>query len=146
MMISRRLSSVELQSKVLDRIVEIEPLRTLGHSLEIQVHSGGEIEVSGPIRSRILKDTVLRSIREIPGVKHVIDGIVADPDLELSVSQTLATDERTKGILPGEISLRSHLGTVTLLGKLPPIVSRDDLAETVISIKGVRAIDDKMSS
>jgi hypothetical protein len=144
-MISPRIPPKSLQRKVMDGIEGIEPLRNLGHSLEVIFQPDGGIEISGPIQSRLLKDAVLRSLHEIPGVTQVIDGIIADPDLELAVAQILAKDEQGKDILPGQIVVRSHLGTITLLGKGPANVSRDDLIESIRSIRGVRVVDDKLT-
>ena len=65
-----------------------------------------------------LKDGVLDAVRWVPGVTGIVDGLVADNELEIQVAMALARDPRLSSLSPGAIALHSHLGRVTLVGRL----------------------------
>lgn len=129
-----------LQMEVGGRISELEPLRTLGNHLKVSVQPDGIVEVSGSIRSRLIKEMVLQSIKEVPGVHRVEDAIIADPDLELDIAQALALDDRTSDIPLGHIFIHCHSGVVSLVGELPDRVQLSDLLDVVSNVDGVRDV------
>ncbi len=129
-----------LQMEIEGRITNLEPLRTLGNHLRISVDSDGAVEVSGPVRSHLIKEMVLQSIKETPGVHTIEDDVIADPDLELDVAQALTSDDRTREIPLGHIFIHSRSGVVSLVGKLPDDIQLSDVLDIVSSVDGVRDI------
>jgi osmotically-inducible protein OsmY len=134
-----------LREEIEARLWGYEPLRALGNLLEVDLRGDGTVKLAGPVPTRVIKDGVLRTVRETPGVAHVEDGIIPDPDLEVAVARALASDERTAAILPGQISIRSHNGAITLIGQIPEDVNRAAILDVVRSVEGVRFILDKLT-
>jgi osmotically-inducible protein OsmY len=127
-----------LQMEIEGRIAKLEPLRTLDNHLRISVGSDGAIQVSGPVRSHLIKQIVLQSIEGTPGVHSIEDDVIADPDLELDVAQALTSDDRTGEIPLGHIFIHSRSGVVSLAGKLPDDIPLSDVLDVVSSVDGVR--------
>jgi osmotically-inducible protein OsmY len=139
--LEKNLPLERLKMEIEGRIANLEPLRTLGNHLKISVDSDGAIEVSGPVRSHLIKEMVLQSIRETPGVHTIEDDVIADPDLELDVAQALTSDDRTREIPLGHIFIHSRSGVVSLAGKLPDDIQLSDVLDVVSSVDGVRDIN-----
>ncbi len=137
-----QMENIHLQ--VAERMGKIEPLRTVGNFLQTKLNDNGVIEVSGPTQSRLIKEMVLQTLRDTPGIKDVEDHIITDPDLELAIAWGLVQDDRTRDLPPGNIFLRSHLGVVTLFGKLPSGFLTQDIIDVVSGVGGVREIQDKL--
>ncbi len=135
----------DLRGAVEEALWAYEPVRTARHPIETRVRPDGVVEVRGHVRSRLIKDGLLRTLRSVPGVREVEDHLVADPDLELAVAQALASDPRTRQIPPGAITIHSIFGIVTLFGHLPEGVDRQQVVEVVRGIEGVRHVVDRLS-
>jgi|Deesub1362A_J573_1020465.scaffolds.fasta_scaffold00822_16 osmotically-inducible protein OsmY len=135
-----------LRQRIEEALWELEPVRTLGNLLELQVLPDGTVEIRGPVRSRVIRDAVVARLRDVEGVRQVVDGIIPDPDLEIAVARALMENERTKGLRPGMVSVRAHHGVITLLGRLPPEISRQGLVEVVRAVPGVRGVVDKLAN
>ncbi len=133
-----------LRERVEEALWDLEPVRTLGNLLKLEVRPGGVVEVRGPVRSRVIRDEILARLRQVEGVQQVVDGILPDPDLEIAVARALMEDERARGLPPGRVSVRAHNGVITLLGKLPQGVDRQRLVEAVRAVRGVRGVVDKL--
>jgi len=119
------------------------PIRESFYDLRVKVSPDGRVEVSGPVRSGLIKDGVLETLRWVPGVTGIVDGMVADSELEIEVAVALARDPRLEGLPPGAIAVRSHLGEVTLLGHLIDDSMRGTAVEVASQVIGVKKIDDR---
>jgi hypothetical protein len=75
----------------------------------------------------------------------VVDLVVPDPDLEIAVTKALAADEQTKSLPPGKLAIRSHDGTITIIGRVPLEVDRDAILNVVRDVPNVRGVVDKIS-
>ncbi len=135
----------DLQQALEEALWAYEPVRTASREVEARVQPGGVVEVSGYVRSRLIKDGVLNILRRHPGVNEVVDHLIADPDLELAVAMKLATDPRTRDIPPGAVAVHSHFGAVTLVGRLPVGFSHAEVVEVVREVPGVRHVVDRLA-
>ncbi|MFQ5923390.1 MAG: BON domain-containing protein, partial [Anaerolineales bacterium] len=79
----------------------------------------------------------------VPGVTGIVDGIVADSELEIEVAVALARDPRLEGLPPGAIAIHSHLGEVTLLGHLKDDSIRETVMEVASRVSGVQRVHDR---
>lgn len=121
---------------------EYAPVRESLSDLRIEVSSDGRLAISGPVRSGLIKDGVLETLRWVSGVTGIADGIVSDTELEIAVAVALANDPRLKGLPPGAIAIYSHLGQVTLVGHLKEDSVRAVAVEVARQVKGVQGIHD----
>jgi hypothetical protein len=92
----------------------------------------------------VIKRMILEAVRNIEGVNGIVDHIQTDPDLEIAVARALATDPKTRGISPGAINIRSHLGAVSLTGFLPVGFDRGEVRRVVHEVPGVRVAEDRL--
>jgi osmotically-inducible protein OsmY len=124
---------------------EIDALRTAGRWPTIKVEPGGRVELSGPVRSRLIRDQLRETVAAVPGVGEVIDRMVADPELEVAAAAALQKDPRTSSLPPGSVLVRSGYGAVTLTGQLPEGADRRALLEVVRAVPGVRQVYDRLT-
>ena len=133
----------DLESAVEAALWNYSPIRESLSDLEVNVSSDGRVEVSGPVRSGLKKDGVLETLRWVPGVTGIVDGLVADNELEIQVAFALARDSRLSSLSPGAIAVHSHLGKVTLEGGLKDKALREVAVEVTSQVIGVKSVDDR---
>lgn len=131
----------DLQHAVDEALWEYDPVRGALWELRAVAQPDGVVEVSGHVRSRSIRDGVIAALRSVPSVTQIVDRLLPDPELETRVARALAQMER---LPPGTVAVHSHLGVVTLVGKLPDQSLRDPVLETAGAVSGVRSIDDRM--
>ncbi len=132
----------DLESAVETALWNYSPVRESLSDLHVTVSPDGRVEVSGPVRSGLIKDGVLEALRWVPGVTGIVDGLVADNELEIQVAIALARDPRLSSLSPGAISVHSHLGRVTLVARLKGEALSAAAAEVASQVAGVRGVDD----
>lgn len=131
----------DLQTAVDEALWQYDPVRGALWELRAVARSEGVVEISGHVRSRVIRDGVLEVLGAVPGVSRVVDQLVADPDLETSAARALA---QIKQLPPGAIAVHGHLGKLTLLGKLPDDSLRQQTLDVVRAVPGVRGVIDRM--
>jgi len=134
----------DLQARVEATLWDHEPLRTLGGRWSAHTLADGTIELAGVVRTRLIKDSMLVKVRALPGAAHVVDRLLADPDLEIAVAHALAMDPRTRGMRPGVATVRSYHGRITLLGRLPAGAPRQAVLDVARAVPGVVEILDQL--
>jgi osmotically-inducible protein OsmY len=132
----------DLESAVETALWNYHPIRESLSDLQVSVSQDGRVEVFGPVRSGLIKDGVLETLRWVPGVTGIVDGLVADSELEIEVAIALANDPRLKDLPPGAIAVHSHLGEVTLIGHLENDSMRGTAVEATAKVAGVTAVHD----
>jgi osmotically-inducible protein OsmY len=132
----------DLEFAVETALWNYEPIRESLSDLQVTVSPDGRVEVSGPVRAGLIKDGVLETLRLVPGVTGIVDGMVADNELEIQVAVALARDPRLSSLPPGAIAVYSHLGEVTLVGRLKDEAMGEVAAEVASQITGVQSVDD----
>jgi osmotically-inducible protein OsmY len=133
----------DLESLVETALWNYYPVRDSLSDLRVDVTPDGRVAVSGPVRSGLIKDGVLETLRWVPGVTGIVDGMVADSELEIEVAVALARDPRLEGLPPGAIAIHSHLGEVTLLGRLRDDSMREIATEVASQVSGVQRVYDR---
>lgn len=138
----RAIDTEDLESAVETALWNYSPIRESLSDLQVVVSVDGRVEVSGPVRSGLIKDGVLEALRWVPGVTGIVDGMVADNELEIQVAVALARDSRLSSLSPGAIAVHSHLGHVTLVGRLKDEALGGTAVEVASVVTGVKSIDD----
>jgi hypothetical protein len=120
---------------------EYDQVRAALPELSAQVGADGTVELSGYVRSDLIRDGVIETLRRVRGVAEIVDRLYSDEQLELAVAGELA---KLKQLPPGMISIRGHLGQVTLIGRLPDESLRGKIVDLANSIPGVEQVVDRM--
>ena len=139
-------SAEDLESAVEAALWNYYPIRESLSNLQVKVSPDGRVEVSGPVRAGLKKDGVLEAVRWVPGVTGVVDGLVADNELEVQVAMALAQDPRLSSLPPGAIAVHSHLGRVTLVGRLKDEALSEVAVEVTSQVAGVITVDGRTTA
>ncbi len=140
---TQTISAEDLESAVETALWNYSPVREMLSDLHVTVSPDGRVEVSGPVRAGLIKDGVLEALRWVPGVTGIVDGLVADNELEIKVAIALAQDPRLSSLSPGAISVHSHLGRVTLVARLKDEALSAAAVEVANQVAGVRSVEDQ---
>jgi osmotically-inducible protein OsmY len=135
----------DLQQAVEEALWEYTPVRDTIGLLRIEARPDGQVEIAGPVRSGLIEDGVLETVRRLPGVTGVIDRILPDPELELAVAKAIGADPGLKALTPGTVTVHSHLGQVSLVGKAPEASLRRRLVEVTRAVPGTRGVLDRLT-
>ncbi|MGH2620438.1 MAG: BON domain-containing protein [Anaerolineales bacterium] len=134
----------DLQLEVEEALWQYAPVRDALGVLRIEARPDGKVEIAGPVRSGSIKDGILATVRRLPGVAGVIDRLLPDPELELAIARAIDTDPSLKALPPGSVSVYSHLGQVSLVGKTPTEPVRRRAVEVARGVPGVRRLVDRL--
>jgi osmotically-inducible protein OsmY len=134
----------DLQLEVEEALWQYDPIREALGALQIEARPDGQVEIAGPVRSGSIKDGILATVRRLPGVVGVIDRMLPDPKLELVIAKAIDADPSLKALPPGSVSVYSHLGRVSLVGKLPNEALRRRVLEAAQGVTGVRRLVDRL--
>ena len=140
------ITAEDLESAVETALWNYSPIRESLSDLQVKVSPDGRVEVSGPVRAGLKKDGVLEAVRWVPGVTGVVDGLIADNELEVQVAMALAQDPRLSSLPPGAIAVHSHLGRVTLLGRLKDEEMGGVAVEVTSQVAGVITVDGRTTA
>ena len=134
----------DLQLEVEEALWQYDPVRDALGVLQIEARPDGQVEIAGPVRTGSIKDGILATVRRLPGVVGVIDRMLADHELELAIAKAIDTDPSLKALPPGSVSVYSHLGQVSLVGKTPTEALRRRAVEVARGVPGVRRLVDRL--
>ena len=140
---AQTITAEDLESAVETALWNYSPVRESLSDLHVTVSPEGRVEVSGPVRAGLIKDGVLEALRWVPGVTGIVDGLVADNELEIRVAIALAQDPRLSSLSPGAVSVHSHLGRVTLVASLKDEALSAAAQEVASQVAGVQSVDDQ---
>jgi osmotically-inducible protein OsmY len=134
----------DLQLEVEEALWQYDPVREALGALRIEARPDGQVEIAGPVRSGSIKDGILATVRRLPGVVGVIDRMLPDHELELDIAKAIDSDSSLKTLPPGSVSVYSHLGQVSLVGKVPIEALRRKVVEAAQAVPGVRRLVDRL--
>lgn len=132
-----------LQAKVHQALLSFDPLRVFSQAISVQVNDG-RVQLSGMVRTLIMKRVAEELARKVPGVQEVQNDLLTDTELQLQVAQRLATDPRTR-LLTDEVTVRSFLGTIYLQGTADSPARREMAAKVAGEVQGVRQVINELS-
>jgi osmotically-inducible protein OsmY len=134
----------DLEGRVENALMGIEPVRSSDVPLRLDVDAGGGIKLKGWVRSRVIKDMIEDVVLRVPGVASLVLELVVDPELEVRVARALATEPQTAALVPGSVLLRADVGAIRLIGQVPTASARQGVAEVVGQVAGVRRIENAL--
>lgn len=119
----------------------LDTVRESGLALRVSVLDE-VVTVSGVVLSRIMRQGVLQTIWQVPGVRRVIDQLYTDTDLAAAVSQGLAADPLTQAMY--HIKVTSYRGQVTLVGEVPDIDLVNAVVKVASNLPGVKTVVNRL--
>lgn len=106
-----------LAAKVTQVIWDDPRLRSTDSLLGVNVSPEGEVTLTGHVRGDMLKAVAGKRASQVPGVLRVVNGLVADTDLENDIALALAMDP-TVYTCTDQLTVKVVLGVVHLSGTL----------------------------
>ena len=134
----------DLQLEVEEALWQFDPVRDALGVLQIEARPDGQVVIAGPVRTGSIKDGILATVRRLPEVVGVIDRMLPDHELELAIAKAIDADPSLKALPPGSVSVYSHLGQVSLVGKTPTEALRRRAVEVAEGVPGVRRLVDRL--
>ncbi len=138
----RTLSDTELAEAAREAVLRYSTLRIWGHTLQISA-TDGVVTLAGHVRTRASSDTAERVIRQVKGVKDVINKLYIDTNLEVAVAEALTNDARTVNSFPG-ILVGSAFGEIFLKGTVASPEIKTAAEQIAAKVDGVRAVTNQL--
>jgi hyperosmotically inducible protein len=132
----------ELEQAAQEALLRYGTLRIWGHALQITA-SSGVVTCEGHVRTTPSKETAERLIREVPGVREVVNHLFVDTDLEIAAAQALANDSRTVNSFPG-ILVGCAFGEVLLKGSVSSQEAKKAAGDIAAKVPGVRTVTNEL--
>jgi len=107
----------------------------------------GWITLSGPVNWRYEKDAAARTVRDLTGVKGVINDIVVQPQLRTTdIREKIeAAFKRSAELDARRISVATEDGKVILSGNVHSWAERQEAERAAWAAPGVKQVDDRLS-
>ncbi len=133
------LSGEELREEVYRKLNhEYPPFRELILPIGVSV-DGGEVTLTGWVRTSTMKNVATLLTQEVPGVKAVRNELFVDDDLERRVALVLEQEPDLEDDFPG-IHVDVLSGVVTLWGEVTSDKERKKAEELALKVEGVRKV------
>jgi osmotically-inducible protein OsmY len=105
---------------------------------------GGAVVLAGSVSSIAEKRAAVRVADRMPGVRAVADELaVGAPEPaagDVEVAEAVAAELRRNALIPRTVRAEVHRGTATLHGRVDWPFQRDEAAEAVATVLGIKAI------
>ena len=97
----------------------------------------GRAHLSGNVRVLVEKEDAEKAVAKAPGVLEVVNEIVADWDLRIQIAEALTREGLTR---QGIVTVKSHLGNVTLGGHLSSPEAIEHAVTVAQGVSGTRSV------
>ncbi len=138
------LTDRELEDQVRDALARYATLRIWGHALDIQSRDG-VVTLAGHVRTVTGKETAERLVRQVEGVRDVVNDLTVDTQLEMKVARALAENPVTVAGFPG-ILVGSGFGEVFLKGSVASEEIKETAAAVAAQVPGVLRVVNELAA
>ena len=132
---------LELQEVVSEAVANDEVVRTADVPIIVSV-ANRVVTLSGIVLSRMMRERVLYLAASTPGVEKVVDDLVTDPEIEMTIAQLIANDPALKH---RKIEVTSYMGQVTLYAPSVTAEERERALALAATARGVQAVLDHLT-
>ena len=132
----------DLEAQVNRALWSYSPLRESRCPI-IVIARGEVVELTGTVRTELMKRMALRLAGAVPGIK-VRDNLVSDESLEQEIRQRLALDPSIH-LLANEVTVRSVLGAVCLRGQVESATVKEQVGQIASQVSGVQMVINELS-
>lgn len=132
---------MELKELVMEAIEDDNLVRETDVPVTVSVLDG-VVTVGGVVLSKTMHDRVLYAAARTPGVKKVIDELIADPEIENAIAKLVAADPDLRTRM---FKVSSYMGRVTLFGGIASEEQRKPALALAASVPGVQGVMDALT-
>lgn len=133
----------ELEGRVNQALWSYSPLRESRCPI-IVIARGDEVELTGAVRTELMKRTALRLAEAVPGVSKVIDNLVSDEALEQEIRQRLVRNPDTQPPT-NKVTVHSVLGVIYLKGQVKSATVREEIGQIAGRVPGVQMVINELT-
>jgi osmotically-inducible protein OsmY len=127
-------SDEQVLAELKSRLRDDDPIRALGlRHTRIEVVDG-IATLSGRVTARLMARRMVNIARGTPGVREVVDHLVADDALEIAVAQAIGRAPATRG---SRLVIRADRGQVTVGGAFPSADAHAEAVHIATTVDGV---------
>ncbi|MGB8648308.1 MAG: BON domain-containing protein [Anaerolineae bacterium] len=134
----------ELEGQVREALVRYATLRIWGHALQIQAHDG-VITLAGHVRTVTGKETAERLVGQVAGVRDIVNELIVDTQLEMTVARALGDNPVTGAAFPG-ILVGSGFGEIFLKGSVASVEIKQVAAQVAAGVPGVLRVVNELAA
>lgn len=131
-----------LAQRVYRAVDGVDPLRTLGSLMEVEVDDGA-VTLRGVVSTYATKIRVLQVVHGVSGVQQVRDELLTESELEIRLAHALAADPRTHATAL-DIAAQVVNGMVILSGQVPTYTVAQAAEAVAAGLSGVRAVANRL--
>lgn len=128
----------DLEARVNQALWSYSPLRESRCPI-IVIARGEMVELTGTVRTELMKSMALRLAGAVPGVSKVQDNLMSDESLEQEIHQHLAQNPSTP-LSANELTVRSVLGAVYLGGQVESVKVKEEVGQIASQVPGVQMV------
>ncbi len=128
----------ELEARVNRALWSYSPLRESRCPI-IVIARGEVVELSGTVRTELMKRMALKLARAVPGVSKIRDRLVSDEALERRIGQRLRQNPNTRPAA-GKVTVHSVLGAVHLRGQVKSARVKAEIGRVAGQVPGVQMV------
>lgn len=132
----------ELEMTIMDALIHYSGVRVWTDALEIKVRDGVAY-LGGHVRTHAEREVTAKVVRQVKGVREIVNDLYVDGDIEIAVAQVLGNDPRTRVGFPG-ILIGSAFGQVFLKGNVASQEIKNAAGELAAKVQGVRDIHNEL--
>ncbi len=133
----------ELEGRVNQALWSYSPLRESRCPILV-IARGDEVELTGAVRTELMKRMALRLAEAVPGVSRVRDHLVSDESLEQEIRQRLAWGPGAH-LSANKVTIHSVLGVVYLKGQVPSATVSEEIAHLAGRVPGVQMVINELT-
>lgn len=127
-----------IASSIQEQFYNYNPLRVSGSAIDVEVQ-GGEVTLTGNVRSRVMRAVAEKIARNTHGVRSVKNKSFSDTEIEEKAAVRVAMDPRTD-LMTDQIKLSTYMGMVGLAGAVGSQGIKDAVGQMILEIPGVREV------
>ena len=110
----------------------------------IVIARGEVVELTGAVRTELMKSTALRLAGAVPGVSKVQDKLVSDESLEQEIRQHLARNPSTH-LSANEVTVFSVLGVICLRGQVESATIKEKVGQIASQVPGAQMVMNELT-
>ena len=137
-----RTPDTDLGLQIHAAVMKMISLPVWAESIGVEV-TDGAVELTGYVRTRVLKERVQQAAWTVKGVRGVKNNLVVDTELEVAVAHALAADAKTSAGMPG-ILVGSAFGEIFLKGKVNSQDLKKAAEDVAKKVTNVRAVTNEL--
>jgi osmotically-inducible protein OsmY len=132
------LADLETQDLIAAALDRVTIINESDPRLDVVVEEG-VVSIRGNVLTDTIRDAVMYTAARVPGVKKVIDRVMSDTEIEMTMAGKLAAEPVIKASWIN-LTASSYLGIVTLSGKVDSDAAKEAAGRVAGEMPGVSEV------